>query len=249
MNLAHQTQIEVVPDSEALAQQAMELFLEQAEQAIARQGRFRVAVSGGRTPKRFFELIAASERGQQLGWDRVHMFWTDERFVPIDDEQSNYRMTREALLSRVPIPEENIFRIPTECDTVCAAANAYENTLRRVFALQAGQVPAFDLLLLGMGSDGHTASLFPHTYAPFNHEDLVCAVMGAPGGLQRVTLTAPVLRAAEVVAVLVAGADKAETIQKVLHGPFNVTATPIHVLEPIWGRVRWLLDQTAAAGL
>jgi 6-phosphogluconolactonase len=241
--------IDMVSDSEALAAVAMDLFLDCADEAMGKQGFFRIAVSGGRTPKRFFELVAHSDRGQQLSWDKVQLFWTDERFVPADHEQSNYRMTRESLLTHVPIPEGNVFRIPTECESACQTAVVYEQTLREVFQLEPGQWPVFDLVLLGMGADGHTASLFPNTYAPFNDEDLVCGVLGAPGGLQRVSLTAPVLCAARKVAVLVAGDDKADTIKRVLQGPFNKVVTPIHVLEPIWSRVHWVLDQAAAKHL
>ena len=239
-------QLEIVTDTDALARLAMDLFLDQAAQGIEERGIFRVAVSGGRTPRRFFEYLADSTRAQALDWRHVQLFWSDERFVPIDDPQSNYAMTHAALLTRIPIPPDNVFRMTTEHDTACKAAIAYEQTLHRVFELEEGQVPVFDLLFLGMGADGHTASLFPHTYAPFNEEDLVCGVLGAPGGLQRVSLTAPVLRAARVVTVLVAGEDKAETMKRIFQGPFDKTVTPIHVLEPIWSRVRWLLDQKAA---
>ncbi len=241
-------QLKIAADSESLAQQAMALFLDQAEQTLSQQEVFRVSVSGGRTPKRFFELIAASQRGQALDWQRVQIFWTDERFVPADDPQSNYRMTREALLSQVPIPDHNIYRIATtEHRTACLAAVAYEQTLRDVFAVQSGQLPVFDLLLLGMGTDGHTASLFPGTYAPFNREDWVCGVKGAPGGLHRISLTAPVLCAARMIAVVAGDHDKAQTFKQVLEGPFDAAVTPIHVLEPVWSRVQWYLDQAAAS--
>lgn len=239
--------IEIVAHTDALARLAMGLFLDQAEHGIEERGIFRVAVSGGRTPQRFFECLADSSRGQALDWQQVQLFWSDERFVPVDDPQSNYRMTHAALLTRVPVPPENVFRITTEHETACQAAIAYERTLRQVFVLEEGQVPVFDLLFLGIGADGHTASLFPGTYAPFNREDWVCGVTGAPGGLQRISLTAPVLCAAREIAVVAAGRDKADILRQVLEGNFDASVTPIHVLEPVWHRVRWLMDQDAAS--
>ncbi|MFC1652333.1 6-phosphogluconolactonase [Planctomycetota bacterium] len=176
--------IEIASDSESLADKVLDLFVESAVAEIAAKGAFYVAVSGGRTPKQFFERLGASPAAQQIEWHKVHLFWTDERYVPADSEASNYKLVADAFLAHVDLPDANVHRIPTEFDNMFDAIHAYEQTLREVFGITDEQTPTFDLVLLGMGADGHTASLFPNTYAPFDTEDWVCAVYKGGGGRQ-----------------------------------------------------------------
>jgi 6-phosphogluconolactonase len=184
-----------------------------------------------------------------LPWEKIHLFWTDERYVPKDSEQSNYKLVADTLLGQVPIPAENVHAIPTEYADMFEAVHAYERTLRDVFQVPADQLPAFDLVLLGMGADGHTASLFPNTYAPFDTEDLVCAVFKPGGDVNRITLTHPVLCAAAQLLVVVSGEDKAATLHAVLTEEPDEVHYPIHVLWPVLEKVTWLVDRKAARHL
>lgn len=241
--------IEIAEDAEALALRAAELFLSTAREALRSRGAFYVALSGGQTPRLAFEKLAASPAAQSLLWQHIHVFWVDERYVPVDSPQSNYRLASEAFLKEVPIPPDNVHKIPTEYEDICTAARSYETILRNAFALEEGGIPEFDLIVLGMGADGHTASLLPNCFAPFDTDDLACVVYVMDGRLNRITLTHPVLRAARHLAVLVSGAEKAETLRKVLTGEPDEVRYPIHVLWPVLDKVVWLVDRDAAAAI
>ncbi len=241
--------IEMAPDPQSLAQQVVQRFLAVARHTLAVQDCLHVAVSGGRTPRLFFDGLGRDETARGLPWDRIHLFWTDERYVPRDSEDSNYKVVADTLLKRIAIPAENVHGIPTEHPDILAAVRAYEQTLCRVFCLAQDQVPAFDLVLLGMGADGHTASLFPHTYAPFNTEALVCAVFKSGGDINRISLTLPVLRAARQLLVVVSGADKADTLHAVLTQKPDVVHHPIQGLWPVLDKMTWLVDREAAMEL
>jgi 6-phosphogluconolactonase len=206
----YQPNIEVATDGEELAHRAADLFVSAAREAIEARDRFYAALSGGHTPKRSFEVLAASPAARALSWERIHIFWVDERYVPPDSPFSNYRLAAEALLKKVPIPPDNVHRIPTEHQDIRAAARSYEETIRDAFGLTVGAVPQFDLIVLGMGADGHTGSLLPNSYAPFDTHDLACAVYMRGDALNRITLTHPVMRAARRLAVLVSGEEKAQ---------------------------------------
>lgn len=236
----------VVPDADALAQAAAHRFVEIAREEIARHGRFTVALSGGSTPRALYRLLA--QEPEAIDWARVHVFWGDERTVPPDHEQSNYRMAREALLDHVPIPRDQIHRIEAERDPAEAAAR-YAATLADVFGLEPGAMPVFDLVLLGVGTDGHTASLFPGTRAVQVQDTPVVENEVPQLNTVRITLTVPVITQAANILVLAAGADKAPAIRRALEAPYAPEQTPAQVIRSARGNVVWLLDAEAASQL
>jgi 6-phosphogluconolactonase len=241
--------VEVASDAETLAQRSVELFVDGAHKAINAKGAFYVAISGGHTPQRFFELLAEMPQANSLPWDKIQLFWVDERYVEPDSEWSNYKLAADTFLNKVAIPQENIHRIPTEYEDFKAAASCYEQTIREIFGLDENQIPEFDLVILGMGADGHTGSLFPNSYALFDTEDLACVVYVMDGDLNRITLTHPVLRAASHLIVLVSGQEKADILKEVLTSGPDEVQYPIHALWPILDKVTWLVDKEAAESL
>jgi len=245
----YKSNIEVYSDPESVAQNAVGIFVADVQKAIKARGTFYVAISGGNTPKRFFELLGEAPQASSLPWDKIQLFWVDERYVSPDSQWSNYKLAVDTFLNRVAIPEVNVHRIPTEDEDFNAAAHRYEETIREVFGLGAGKIPQFDLILLGMGSDGHTGSLFPNSYAAFDTEDLACVVYVLDEKLNRITLTHPVLRAASHLLVLVCGQEKAEILKTVLTSEPDDVQYPIHALWPVLDKVTWLLDSTAARSL
>lgn len=247
------TGLEVLPTSDALMHAAAELWVAAAASAIGASGRFAVALSGGATPQRLYRLLATHPYASGVDWSRVHAFWGDERGVPPDDPASNYRMAHEALLAAVPIPAENVHRIRGE-DEPAAAAAAYERDLRETFATPDGPPrlspgSRFDLVLLGLGEDGHTASLFPGAAALREPARWVRAVHPAAVPTARVTLTPAVINAAAEVVFLVSGGAKAATLRRVREGPYQLDALPAQIIAPRAGRLRWLVDADAAADL
>jgi 6-phosphogluconolactonase len=236
--------VEVVSDVDSLAHRSLKLFSDDAEKAIKARDVFYVAISGGYTPKHFFDLLG--EDPKALPWDKIQLFWVDERYVPPDSQWSNYKLATDTFLAKVPIPEANVHRIPTGYSDVKAAASYYEGTIREAFCLEEKQVPQFDLIVLGMGAEGHTGSLFPNSYATFDTEDLACVVYVLDEKLNRITLTHPVLCAASHLAVLVSGQEKADILKKVLTSEPDEVKYPIHVLWPILDKVTWLVDKDAA---
>lgn len=237
--------IDVYPDLESLSRAAAALLVKQANLAVAARGRFSVALAGGATPRRTYELLAAPPLKDQAPWDRVHVFWGDERCVPLTDPRSNARLAKEAWLDCVPIPGHQIY--PLDCaNDPAAAARQYEAKLREYFA---GQPPILDLVLLGLGDDGHTASLFPGAEALKESERWAAAVLPAGADLYRVTLTAPLINQAAVVAFLVAGAAKAGVLREVLHGPRDPARLPAQLIQPHHGVLLWLTDLAAAGSL
>jgi 6-phosphogluconolactonase len=240
-------ELRIVDDAEELAGAAAAEFLAQGEAAIARQGRFSVALSGGSTPARLYTLLASKRRGgHHMPWAKVHVFWGDERVVPPNHPDSNFRAAREALLARVPIPQANVHRIRTEARTPSAAAALYEQELRNFFAVPVGQFPRFDLVLLGLGADGHTASLFPGSEALREPTRLVVAPMVAKLGMHRITLTLPVINNARAVMFLVSGGQKAGTLARALEGGERGAELPAQLVRPRDGTVLWLVDRAAA---
>jgi 6-phosphogluconolactonase len=247
MEMLAKYHIEVASDAEDLAGRAVQLFVRTAHEAIQLRGSFRTAISGGHTPERFFRFLATTSESKALPWDRIHVFWVDERYVPPDSEASNYRLAASTFLDRVRIPPANVHRIPTEQEDINEGVRVYERTIRAVLDLREGEMPEFDLIVLGMGADGHTGSLFPNTYATFDTEDLASAVYVMNNTTQnRVTLTPPVLLAARRLVVLVSGSEKARTLREVLTGAPDEVRYPIHVLWPALDKVVWLVDRDAA---
>jgi 6-phosphogluconolactonase len=244
--------LEVRPTPAAAADAAATEFFRLATDAIRLHGAFRVALAGGTTPRGAYERIAAGWRkapGGELPWERVHLFWGDERMVPPEDPRSNYGMAREALIDRVPIPPANVHAIPGDAADPAAAAARYEGTLRDAFGSGAVGVPRFDLVLLGMGADGHTASLFPGAAALDEEDRLAVATRHPETREPRVTLTLPVLNHAAATIVLVAGAEKAETLRRVVRGvgsSADETPLPAARLRPRAGTLLWLATEDAA---
>jgi 6-phosphogluconolactonase len=231
-----------------LFQAAAEEVIRAATNAIAERGRFTIALAGGSTPRNLYTLIAANA-SSSLPWEQMFFFFGDERHVPPDDAESNYRMAQETLLSKVPAPAANVFRIPSENPDAAAAADAYEQTLRKFFALAPGEFPRFDLILLGMGPDGHTASLFPETAALQEKSRLVVANWVEKLKTSRITLTLPVLNAARCVVFLVSGMDKAAVLREVLEGNAPGEKYPSKLVQPGEGKLIWFVDRAAASEL
>ena len=228
---------------------AAQQFCQVTEEAITGSGRMTVALAGGSTPKALYSLLASEPYRSMVDWSKIHFFWGDERHVPPDHEDSNYRMAYESLLSQVPVASENIHRMQGELPKASDAADVYEEVLRSVFSPSPGEVPIFDLILLGMGSDGHTASLFPGTDAV--HESLrwVTAPWVEKFQTHRVTLTPVVINQARHVMFLVSGEDKASAVQAVLEGPTQPDRYPSQVVHPVSGELTWLIDERAGSQL
>jgi len=244
-------EIEILPDHAALAQRAAEQFAGLAGFAIRKRGRFVVALSGGSTPKKMNALLAAPPLAQTIDWSKVFVFWSDDRCVSPDNPDSNYRMARETLLAQVSIPNENIHRVHGENSSE-RAARVYEDELREFFRQPGGSStpPRFDLILLGMGEDGHTASLFPGTPGIRENRRWAVAVKhNVPPApfVDRVTFTPPVINAAANVVFLVSGANKAERLYQVLHEQYDPDRLPAQVVRPQDGKLFWMLDQAAGA--
>lgn len=240
-------EIHIFADSAGMAAEAAQRFVALAKESIADHGRFRVALSGGSTPKLLHQILARDYH-DAVDWGLVEVFWGDERFVAPDHPDSCYLMARETLLDHVPIPAANIYIMPTVGDTPENSANSYGETLKAVFGQEH---PRFDLIFLGMGPDGHTASLFPHqpeVVAP--SEALVAPVHNSPKPPPtRLTLTYRVINNAANIIFLVGGADKAPAVREVLYGAANVAEYPSQGIKPSIGKLTWLLDTAAAADL
>lgn len=226
--------ISILPDRDALMEAAAQRIIDIGRQAIAQRGQFAWALSGGSTPRALYELLGSERFSNTLDWPRVQFFWSDERCVPPDHPDSNYGMARAALLGRLPLTAAQVHRMPGEAPPE-AAARAYELQLRA-----AGRL---DLVLLGMGTDGHTASLFPHSAALSESERWVVPNL-SPTGSQRLTFTFATINHAAVALFLVAGADKAERVKQALQEP-NADLP----VQRVRGHVEWMLDKQAAGGL
>jgi 6-phosphogluconolactonase len=238
----------VEPDAAALSSRAAQYFTEMAGEAVADRGRARIALSGGSTPKAVFELLANPNRPwlSRMPWDSLDLYWVDERSVPPDHPESNYRMTREALLDQTPLGPRQIHRIEGELNPEIAAER-YESELRGSFRLVGAEKPRFDLIALGMGGDGHTASLFPYTAALHEMSRLVAANQVPQLDTWRITLTWPVINHASSVFFVVAGADKAAILKEVLTGPRDPERLPSQLIWPVSGILTFILDKAAAA--
>jgi 6-phosphogluconolactonase len=235
--------IEIFPTPETLADAVARHIVVRADGAIATAGRFTLALAGGSTPRDAYARLATDDFARWVEWERVHVLWGDERCVPPDDPRSNYRMAKEALLDRVPIPAQQIHRIRGE-DAPEKAAAEYERELR---ALLDGE--ALDLALLGLGEDGHTASLFPGQPAVHETDRWVVAVPAPPGNLWRVTLTPAVLDLAKHVTFVVSGASKSLRLAQVVQGPFTPDLLPAQAIRPRQGVLTWMVDQAAGSQL
>ena len=238
------------PDAEAVSRAAGQDLVELARAAIAERGRFCVALSGGSTPRRMYEILGEAPRWARIDWRRVEFFWGDERAVPPDHPDSNYGVAATVLLRKLDVPAERIHRIRGELPDVDEAAALYQDELARVFATPVeGLPPIFDLILLGMGADGHTASLFPYSQALTERRRWVVGNTVPKLGQSRVTMTFPILNRAAEVRLLVTGADKTGALKEALAGPREPERLPVQAVVPESGRLVWLVDRAAAAGL
>ncbi|WP_416674225.1 6-phosphogluconolactonase [Egbenema bharatensis] len=234
--------VEVLPDKAALVQRSLELVLERLQTAIQERGMASIALSGGSTPKPLFEALAE----QDLPWDRLHIFWGDERYVPPDHPDSNEGMARVAWLNKVPIPPGNIHPMPTDEPDPALAAQRHEQEIQQLFQTTPGEFPALDVILLGMGDDGHTASLFPHTEALQVRDRLI--TVGNKDGQPRITFTAPLINHARCVIFMVAGSNKRPALSQVFAAEADAMHYPSRLIQP-QGELWWLLDQAAGDGI
>jgi 6-phosphogluconolactonase len=236
--------IRIFNDTESLSRAAATLFSEESQLAVQLHGRFDVVLCGGRTPQRMHEILAQPPFRQQIPWLQTHIFWGDERCVPLHDPRSNEKWAREELLNEVPVSSDHIH--PIRCHkSPRDAAEAYESKLRKIFD---GHLPQFDLIFLGLGSNGHTASLFPDTDVLEEDKRWAAEVYVKEDYLHRVTLTVPVINNAKHVVFLVSGAEKASVLHQVLEGPFTPRKLPAQLIQPTNGNITWLVDKAARYG-
>lgn len=233
--------VEVLSNKTALIDRSVALIVEKIQSAIAQRGTCTIALSGGSTPKPIYEAIA----GHDLPWDNLHVFWGDERYVAPDHPDSNQRMAREAWLDRVPFPPENLHPMPSQGQDPESDAQAYDQHLQAFFGLESGQFPQFDIMLLGMGDDGHTASLFPQTEALEVCDRSV--TVGNKDGDPRITLTVPVLNLSRTIIFAVAGENKQAALAQVFAPEGDEATYPSRLIQPVDGEIYWLLDAAAGA--
>jgi 6-phosphogluconolactonase len=239
-------EVRVYESLDELTRAAAEEVARAAERAVAERGRFTLALSGGSTPRPLYRLLASDPYRERLPWSAIHLFWGDERHVPPDHADSNFRMAREAMIDHVPVPPGNVHRVAAEDPDARRAAAAYESELRSFFGLAPGEQPAFDLLLLGIGPDGHTASLFPGSPAVNESDHVVVAPWVEAQRTFRITLTPPALNRGRLALFLVSGEDKADALHAVIEGEREPDRYPAQVVE---GNRLWMVDRAAASRL
>lgn len=232
--------VEVLPDKTGLIERALAVVLDKMQSACQSRGTCTIALAGGSTPKPLYEALAA----QDLPWEKIHVFWGDERYVPPDNPDSNAGMARTAWLSRVDMPAANIHPMPTDGESPEKDAAKHDGQLREFFGVPAGEFPAFDVILLGMGDDGHTASLFPHTEALQVRDRLV--TVGNKDGTPRITFTVPLINQARCVLFMVAGANKKPALAQIFAPAADEVAYPARMIQP-QGELWWLLDSAAGS--
>jgi|SRR5690554_435915 len=228
-----------------ISQAAAEILVKAADMAIKKNGRFTVALTGGSSPVALYKMLAKEPYSSLVNWEKVYVFWGDERWVPLEDERSNARMAFETLLNHVPVPKEQIYPMWSAEKTPQEFAADYAKQLQQVL----GEKGVFDLILLGMGDDGHTASLFPQTSVLEERDAWVQAYYLKPQQMHRITLTAPLINRATEIVFLVHGENKAPALREVLQGESNPKQYPAQLIAPLAGEVTWLVDRKAAAEL
>ncbi len=236
--------IAIYPDLDTISQHAAAYIMHIARESIVTRGRFTIALSGGNTPGKLYGLLASEPYNSQIDWQLVDIFWSDERCVPPDHPESNYFMAQEVLLSRISIPVAQVHRMPADQFNRDAASLTYTQEMQRAFSTNG--IPDFDLLQLGMGPEGHTASLFPHQPSLYERERLVMPVTVPKPPPDRLTFTPPILNAARHVLFLATGADKADALRAVIEGPDNPDEYPAQIVRPPNGEVTWMVDSAIA---
>ena len=244
-----QPKLSIFSTSSFLSQSAAELVVRVVKEALLTQNRVTLCLSGGTTPRELYSLLADKSYCQEIPWDKVHIFWGDERHIQLSEPDNHYRMAMNLFLSKVPIPPENIHRMAVELPDPDEVAQKYESDLREFFDLSSEVVPKFDLIFLGMGADGHTASLFPETMALQEKRRWVVSNYVPRRGLTRITLTFQILNQARNIVFLVSGSSKAEMLKTVLQGLHNMPLLPAQRVSPESGVLMWFVDQGAGAQL
>lgn len=239
--------IAIYPDIDTLSQQAAQYVVRIANESIAARGRFMLALSGGTTPRKLYSLLGSEPYSDQIDWKLVHIFWGDERCVSPDNPDSNFFMAQEVLLSKIAIPAFQVHRMPADQPDRDAASQEYSMEMQRAFGTQ--EIPVFDLIQLGMGPEGHTASLFPHQASLQENQRLVMPVSVPKPPPDRLTFTPPLLNAARNILFLVTGSEKADALQAVLEGAYQPENYPAQIVRPPNGEVVWMLDKDAAMNL
>lgn len=239
--------VTIYPDTDTLSREAAQHIIRIAQESIADHARFTIALSGGSTPRKLYSLLGDEPYRSQIDWTRVDIFWSDERCVPPNDEESNYHMAQQVLLSKIPIPANQVHRMPADQADGDAASLAYTRDMQNTFGTDG--VPSFDLIQLGMGPEGHTASLFPHQPSLHEQQRLVMPVVVPKPPPPRLTFTPRILNAAKHVLFLVTGAEKADAVHAVLEGDYQPDEYPAQIVQPVKGEVTWMLDKAAASKL
>lgn len=240
--------LEIYYDAISLATHASRHIIDIANQAFDKKGKFSIALAGGSTPRGVFRLLASEDYKDLLDWERVHIFWGDERMVPPDHPESNYLMARQTFLDYIPIPSDNVHRISGEMSIENSIAT-YTHELKNYFSPPEGAFPKFDLVLLGLGEDGHTASLFPYTEALTADDQWIVPNQVDKLNSLRITFTSGLINSAETIIFLVSGEKKSDILQTVLEGEFRPKLLPAQLIKPLHGKLLWLVDKAAASKL
>jgi 6-phosphogluconolactonase len=243
-----QPELKILDDYQRLCEDVTQEILRLSNKKISKQDRFTIVLSGGLTPKGIYQRMAGTDYRDKFRWEKIHFFWSDERWVTFEDQESNYRMVSQALLTKVKIPSANIHPIQTEGCDIKDSARLYEKTIGDFFKLKKDELPRFDLILLGLGRDGHTSSLFPKNPALAVKDRFVTAVSEKGITKQRITLTLPIINHAEMIFFLVSGDEKAEIVHEVLDNE-NRNVFPADEIRPDRGKTCWFLDKAAARRL
>ena len=238
-------EVDIAKDVEELSSYVADWLVHYAAQVLEKQPRFTIALSGGSTPKKLYQLLASEEYKEKINWSRVHIFWGDERYVPFDDEKNNAKMAFDTLLKHVPVSASQIHIMRTDIDPALSASE-YEKILHNYFD---GQTHSFDLALLGIGDNAHTLSLFPHYDVIHEQEKWVSAFFLKEQNMYRITLTAPIVNRSACIAYLVTGTDKAEALHHIVSDQFNPDEYPAQIIKPVNGEIYWFVDEAAGAKL
>jgi len=235
--------IHIAPDSGQVSEELASWITDRIQEILKTQDRFTFVLSGGSTPKKLYDLLAASPYKEKIPWEKLHFFWGDERAVPFEDDRNNAKMCYDELLNKVPVIAENIHVMRTDMEPAESVVE-YEKVLKQYFG---NSETTFDFVLLGMGDDGHTLSLFPGTEVIHEAKHWVSTFFLAAQDMYRITLTAPIVNAAKYVAFMAVGSGKAETLKSVLEGEKNLDKFPSQIIEPVKGELHWFVDEAAAA--